>query len=440
MKRLLLLLVALGLAGAAALVDPPADLDPQISSTTTVAAGEEQVSRFYHCPWAFADGVTDTAFALVTTASTDYRLSLPMSGEDEVVDEARAAPHASVGIGLSGITAIGAVSAIIEFEDGPAAAGVVASADQRIAGDACPSALPAVWHAVGGSTREGERLTLRLFNPFADAARITLSLVSELGSEAVAGFEAITVPARTTRTVELAELLPGRDTLSVFVEQLEGSVIPALVQEGGGDLAMWPAVRQSESWELPLISDRGMDGAIVLTNSALVPVAYSVDVFDEQATVTTPVEGEIAGPGQVTIPLDRLSSGVAGARVSGDGPFSAVVVGSSETGRAATPASPRTSTAWLLPGVNVQAGVAYRMWVLNTGVDMITLTYQAVDATGGSPGVEKLDVAAGAVASVDVGALGTAGLIVEANGPFSAAWSAANGSALGYFSGVPIGD
>ena len=80
---------------------------------------------------------------------------------------------------------------------------------------------------------------LRLFNPFADDARVNLSAVSELGAESDDSFQAVSVPARSTRTFALQESLPGREALSIFVEHVEGSVIPVMVQSTGTDTAMW---------------------------------------------------------------------------------------------------------------------------------------------------------------------------------------------------------
>jgi hypothetical protein len=440
-KRLAILLVVSVLAAAAFVVNPPADLDPlPASTTTTISELDEPVSRFFHCPWAYADGISDTSISLVTEADTEYRVSLPVNGDVTTVSEAAMAAGAAVGIPVSTVQPVGASSAIVEFSNGPAAAGVLSTGAGFAAGDACPSRLPRIWHLGGGTTADGQLLTLRLFNPFADAARVDLTAVSELGAEAASGFEGVSIPARSTRTIEISTILPGRDRLSLFIEQIEGSVIPAFVLDGAtGDRALWSGTRQSEAWEVPLTVDQGLEGAIVLTNSSLVAVTYSIDVFDREATVTTPVTGEIPGPGQVVVALDQLGAGVFGARVSGDGPFGAVVVGSGEGAVAATPAAPGTSTGWLLPGVSADTGAGYRMWVLNTGVDDITVSYRSADAGGGADNVKELVVAAGAVASVDVTEVGTSGVIAEAAAPFSAAWSVSNGTAVAYVAGVPVG-
>lgn len=441
MRRLSILVVVAVLGAAAVVINPPPDLDPvAASTTTTLSEHDEPVSRFFHCPWAYADGVSDSSIALLADTDAEYRVSLPANGEITTTNEATLAAGAAVGIRASAVQPVGSSSLIVEFSDGPAAAGVVSTGEGFAAGDSCPSRLPRIWHLGGGTTADGQVLTLRLFNPFADAARVDLVAVSELGAEAAAGFEGVSVPARSTRTVEISTVLPGRDRVSLLIDQLEGSVIPALVLDGAtGDRAVWSGTRQSEAWEIPLVSDRGLAGSIVLTNSSLVAVTYSIDVFDRDAMVTTPVTGEIPGPGQAVVSIEQLGDGVIGARVSGDGPFATFVVGAGEGAVAATPAAPGTSTAWLLPGVNADAGSQYRMWVLNTGVDEITISYRDADAGGDTGSVNQLTVAAGAVASVDVTEVGTSGLIAEADGPFSAAWSVTHGAAVGYVAGVPVG-
>lgn len=437
MRRLATLLIA-GLAVVAAYsLSPPPILDPDPGVTTTAPVEDVSISRFFHCPWALADDRTNSSYAFMTGAETDFAISYPENGE---VDQGAqgGAPRGSA-IAIDNTRVRGSSSAIIEFSDGPAAAAVVAIGDGVLAGDICSSTLPAVWHVPGGSTREGDLLTLRLFNPFADDARVNLTAVSELGIEADDSFESVSIPARSTRTFSLNEDLPGRQILSVFVEHVEGSIIPVMVLDNGFDIAMWPGTRHSQAWEFPLAQVDGLVMEIILTNIAPIDVTYTVEIFDEFATVLSTGGGVIDGPGQARVVPPEVQSRAFGVRITADGPFGAVMIGRGETAVVAAVGASTVSDEWLIPGPNSEAAASYELQFLNTGVEPVTITYRKANATGGGD-VATVDVAAGAAAAVDVTDIGTSGIVATGTGPFSVAWSARFGGAMMFSGAVPIGE
>ena len=348
-------------------------------------------------------------------------------------------PRQERAISVDNTRILGSSSAIVEFSYGPAAAAVVAIGDDVLAGDVCSSTLPAVWHVPGGSTLEGDSLTLRLFNPFADDAKVNMMAVSELGTEADESFEAVSVPARSTRTFTLNENLPGRVALSIFVEHIEGSVIPVMVQSTPSDVAMWPGTRHSEVWEFPLAIDPGVTTSLVLTNLAPIDVTYAVEVFDESGAVFSGETGTMAGPGQAVVSLEAFGPGSFGARVSADGPIGAVVVGRGEGSVVGTVGALTVSDTWLVPGPNAEAVAGYELSFLNTGVESVTVTYRKANATGGGD-VRSIEVGPGTLRNVTVTDVGTTGVFVEATGSISVAWSGSFGSRRMFSAAVPIGD
>ena len=437
MRRLATFIIAAFIVGVAIALPAPPDLDPDPLITTTVPEEVIRVARFFHCPWAFADDNNDSSYAFMTGKETDFAVSYPGNGDIEL-GESGAAPLGSA-ISIDNDRVLGASAAIVEFSNGPAAASVVAIGEDGLAADVCSSNLPAVWHVAGGSTLENETLSLRLFNPFADDARVNLSAVSELGTEANEAFQSVSVPARTTRTFELDIEFPGREVLSVFIEQLEGSVIPVMVQTTPTDTAMWPGTRHSEVWEFPLVTAGRLSGELVLTNSAPIDVTFSIEIFDDTATVLTGELGIIAGPGQARVSLDDIDTEIFSIRVTGDGPFGATVVGRDDTAFAATVGATTTSNAWLIPGPNAESAASYQLWFLNTGVEPVTITYRKATATGTGL-TESITIAAGAVARVDVTDVVTTGIEAVGTSPFSVAWSAESNGRVSFSGAVPIGD
>lgn len=436
MRRLVTFAAAGVLVLLAYALAPPADLDPDPLVTTTIPEELERISRFFHCPWALADDRNDSSYAFMAAVNSEFGVSYVENG-DVTEGESGAIPRGAA-IGIDNERVLGASAAIVEFTDGPAAAAVVAVGDDGVSADVCSSSVPAVWHVGGGSTREGETLTLRLFNPFADDARVNLSAVSELGTEANDAFESVSVPARSTRQLDLEIELPGRQALSVFVEQLEGSVIPVMVQSTSFDMAMWPGTRHSEVWEFPLAALEDIGTELVLTNSAPIDVAFSIEVFDETATVLTGESGTIVGPGQTRVSLTDIGANAFGLRITGDGPFGAFLVGRSLEAVVSSVGATTVSDAWLIPGPNSETIARYQVQFLNTGVDAVTITYKKANATGDG-GEASIVVAAGAVAVVEVTDIATSGIEATGTGTFSVAWTATLDGRTALSGAVPIG-
>lgn len=440
MSRIAAILV-IALVGAAALIlEPPRSLDPEVSVASTVVDEVPDATRFSHCAWAFADGDVETTFAVAAVPAVEYRLSFPQTGELTEGTERLLPAGAAVGIELASIRQQGDSPAIVEFDDGPTAVAVVAAGDTEIAAANCPSSLPKVWHLPGGTTADPDEYVIRLMNPFADDARVDLSVTSELGSEAAPDLQGLSIPARTTRIVDMSEALPGRSSISVTIDQVEGSVIPMAQVSTPGDIAVWEATRQSETWEFPLVDSGAGTAVLTLSNSAPVPVTYTLELFGEDATVEVIDGGIVPGPGQVTVPVADLGVGPFGIRVSGDGPMAATVTERGESSVAITPGAPTVSSRWLLPGPNAETSGLYRLWLMNSGIDTITVEYRFLDAVGGVSDGDSVELAPGATASVAVTDAGTAGMILEAGGAFSAGWSATFGDAVAFSMGIPIGE
>ncbi|NIR37025.1 MAG: hypothetical protein GWN79_09880, partial [Actinobacteria bacterium] len=78
--------------------------------------------------------------------------------------------------------------------------------------------MPKIWYLVGGTTRDGRDLEVRLFNPFPDLAKVTVSGVSEFGPEPLPELGAvIDVPGRAWVDIDLDEIVPFLDDLMLVV-------------------------------------------------------------------------------------------------------------------------------------------------------------------------------------------------------------------------------
>ncbi len=178
---------------------------------------------------------------------------------------------------------------------------------------------------------------------------------------------------------------------------------------------------------------------MALANEGALEVSWVIDVFTADGPEEAVVEGSVPPDGQVQVPLLGLSDSAFAVRVRADGPLAAVVVGEDEGRVAATTGAPLTASRWLLPGAGSDSSARHSLWLLNSGSDQITVTYQMLDASGLVDQPGKIALPSGAVRRLVLDTVGLSGVIAEANGPFSIAWSAESEGSVAFSSGVPVG-
>ena len=439
MRRTLVaaLIAVLSVAAWLAPAPEPAVVDLPVTNTT---AGPVVASNFSNCAWAIADDTRETLISIVTLSDVDVQFTFPVAGEiRDTYPESLPGPGASA-VSLSAILSLGVSPAVVEFTDAPAAAGVLVVGEGLLAGDLCPSSASKVWVLPGGTTVQDRSLDLQLFNPFPEDALVTVEAISEEGFEPAADLERVSVPGRSWRILALGDVLPFRQRLSVTVQTEQGRIIPAMVQTNGSDQAVWTDVGRSEVWEFPLVAVGQLQPFLAIANGGSLEVTYSVDVFTADGPVEGVIEGLVPAQGHDRISLAGLADGAYAARLRADGPVSAVVIGEGADQVAATSGAPLAARQWMLPGAGANSAARSSLWLLNTGADSITVTYQLLDAGGTVENPGKITLPAGTVRRVLLDQVGISGVIAESTGPFSAAWSAETEFATAYSSGVPIGE
>lgn len=436
MTRSAFILAAVALVVGALRLAAPPPLDPPSDRAVLVEEYRLRQARFVNCPWALSDGRRSSAFLAAAESASDFDISFVEGGEVKEMLSGEVGEGVQVAR-IDNPRDVGISSALVEFVHSDGAVAVVAFGEDLLAGDLCAASLPTTWHLPGGSTLEGEQLTLRLFNPFTTDARVDLWALSELGTEAAESLEALTIPGGRTRVVPLDEILAGRESLAVVVRPMLGSVIPVMELDTGPDTSVWPGTGSSEGWEFPVAGVEGLDTSLVLTNEASLEVNYVVELFDDEATFMAPLSGTIDGPGQVRVELDVFPMSAFGIRVTGDGPFGAAVIGRSESAIAATAGTPINDSAWLLLGPRAVPTDA-RLRFLNAGVVDLQVTYTQLTAAGEEL-TNSVTVAAGSIATVAVTDPDVLGVHVSGSAPFSAGWWAEAQGSVMFAGGVPVG-
>ena len=168
-------------------------------------------------------------------------------------------------------------------------------------------------------------------------------------------FNAVIVPALSTISRDLTQIIPGRERISVNVEATRGSVIAYGRQTIGSEAALWRAVAPGQEWWLPVPPGEGIKQMIISSPEAA-EIEYQVDLYGPEGFVEAHDSGVIDPRGNVTVPLAGITQEAIGVRVISTGPVVPALRVDSPEGLAWTAASPVTAPVWLLPGASAPAG------------------------------------------------------------------------------------
>lgn len=436
MKRLVVLLAVAALAVGAAFIprpeDPPEPLAGLILDTELGSPADRSI---WYCPWAQANASRDSflAVAALETATADFTFPVVISGEDDDRAGVEILGPGAAGLVLSDVAQRGDSPSLIEFSAGPAAASSTVTG-AVLAADVCVATGPETWYLPGGSTMGAERLTLRLFNPFPESAKVTVTAVSELGAEALGELRSVSVGPQSWEDFAFDELLRQRQNLVVAVTAEEGLIVPAMAWALEDDEAWWPGVDVSQAWEFPVARTEGMESELVVVNPGVAAVTATVEFFTPEGDRPESLTLTVDPDAPIRVPLPSPETPALGARVDATGPVAAAVVARGETGVAISPGAPEAARRWLVPGARTVGLEQGSLWLLNTDESAVSVTVSAL--TGGVPVGETFVVDPGTVLRVP--AENADGYLVESSVPLSVAWSLEGRSGVAYAGGSAV--
>ncbi len=465
MRRILLLLIAGGLAAVAFVAPSPPE--PEIPTFTGAALVEEGTSvaqgSVWYCPWINAGATRDSWLMLATATSVNATVTLPSPIPNEPADTAEVAMFdaSAEPLEVASIVRRGDAPGFVEFDDGPAAVASIVVADAPggstlVAGDRCVTSAPKLWHLPGGTTREGRTTTLRLFNPFPEASKVTVSGTSEFGDAGLVSLRSIDVAGRSWVDVNLNELAPLLDELSLTVSADEGLVIPSLVVASDIDEATWPGTALSTTWEFPQVRQTGLTPSLALTNPGDEDVEVVIDVYDREGPIAEARTVTVPAGSPLRVAIGDLTEGYFGVGVRASGPIAAVTVaedvseaspGDDDSDEeqitaadriAGTPGAAAAAERWLLPGPGAVPAATSSVWLLNSGADPVTVVMRPLGLAE-APSEEVVLEAESVLRVVLPQQDATSGYLLEASGPISASWSVESGDGVAMVAGTALG-
>jgi hypothetical protein len=477
MRRALLLILA-GFVGIVGLMqvagEPP--VGPDFGSVdVTDPEGAVASPSVWYCPWVEAGDVIDTNILVSSEVTIDVDMTLldPISNAEPTEFTFNLFGPGGTKIDVGNIVRRGESPAVVEASDGPAAVAALQRADSLVAGDRCTVSVPKVWYLTGGSTRTGTFTEIRLFNPFADNAEVSITAYSEFNLDLVAEFDDIDVAGRSWTTIDMEPFLPFRDELAFTIESSAGLVIPSLIRSDERGEAMWPGTAPSETWDFPIVSAGGLEPFLAVMSAGGDGVTVTVDVVSETGTVLGAREIVIDTSAPALIPLADVAAPPFGIRVRASGPIAAssfavvpadpgeggddgeggdgevtttsmddstptTVVTEAEFARglAGTVGAPSTSSKWIVP-LDTLLESETTVWVMNNTDGAATVSLLPLAETE-LPAFE-ITVESGTIVGVpvDVG-VGTFGFTVTSDRSISVAWDITGPQGVAFVAGIAI--
>ncbi len=425
--RYVALIVMIGLAVSASLLPTPDQPEPGPEPSAAVPP----VSI---CP-VVEGGGRETNVSVLSSVDGVGRITTFVAGAEVGALDFRTGGSGSVTVPASETGAVGAAAALIEKPTETTAAGVVTSSPTSVAAESCADSAPTQSFISGGSTAGESTFEMQLMNPYAGEAVVDMTVTTEAGIESDSRFDAVVVPALTSITMDLSQIIPGREWISVNIETSRGSVLSVGRQISGGEIAILRAVAPDQDWWLPVpAGDEARELLIVSpTNSE---IQYQVDLYGPQGLEEAMESGVLPARGRVGIPLSVVTSEAIGVRVISTGPVVAALwISSEEGGLAATTGSTIDSPAWLLPGASGPPGGEGSLVVLNSGIEPVAVRVRSLaeDSRVGDFEIAPEDL-------LTVGLIPADGYLVEATGPVVALWTSHVAGGRSAAIGIPVQD
>lgn len=424
--RYVALVVIIALATAGAMTAPAEDAAPR------PVAGREAPALSV-CTVQEGSG-RSTTLSVLSTVDGPVQLALFTGGEAAGTLETSTGPSGSTLIPVGDLAAVGTVGGLLELPNVTSAAGVLISGASSFSAESCPTTPSPEIFLPGGSTVAGESFSVQFINPFAGEAIVSLRVVSEAGVESNERFDSMVVPARSSRSVDFNELLPGRERLAVAVTTELGRVF-AIGQQGiEGESSVWNAVPASGDWFLPVPAGEPARTLLIGTPSAI-EVEYQVDFYGTGGLEEALVTGALPGGGLVELNLDEISQETSAVRIVSTGPVVPILRINSPGGLATTTGSPVEANRWMLPGASTQPGGLGSLVILNASIEDGTVRVRPLRERSS---IRELPVPSDGILELTLEPAD--GYLIESTTPVVAMWVARPGSAVSAAIGVPIDD
>jgi hypothetical protein len=385
------------------------------------------------CPIVQA-GERATSVAVLSSVNGEGRLISFAAGSETGILEFRTGRLGAVTLAAAEAGAVGNAGGLVEMPSETTAAAVVIAGPSSRAAESCADIPDGQIFISGGSTASGGLFEIQLINPYAGEAVVNLTVTTDTGIESNDRFNAVIVPPLSAITLDMNQIIPGRETISANIETARGSVLAYGRQTIDGEVALWRAVAPGEDWWLP-VPEGGATKEMVIATPENAEIEYQVDLYGPDGYIEAHDTGVIGPRGRVVVPLAAVTEGAAAVRVITTGPVVPALRMESAQGLAWTTASKVDAPVWLLPGAGTPPNGSGSAVILNSGIEPVTVSIRSLGESGP---VRRLDIEPEGVLVVPL--VAADGHRIEASGPVVALWTSRLGDSLSAAIGIPLQD
>lgn len=419
--------VAMAALAAAATLLPGAD------PAEPAAAPGSEAPPVAICP-VVESGDTHTSISVLSSVNGRGRLSTFAAGSETGELEFRTGSTGAVTLQAVDAGAVGIAGGLVEMPTETTAASALVRGPETRAAESCADIPTGRAFIAGGSTVSESFFEIQLINPYAGEATVDLTVNTDAGLESDNRFDSVIVPALSTITLDLTQIIPGRESISVELNTTRGSVLAFGRQRIEGRTALWRAVAPGQDWWLPVPPGPGIKQMRIATPENA-DIEYQVDLYGPDGYVEGHDTGTIEARGRAVVPLAEITRDAAAVRVTATGPVVPLLWINSAQGLARTTASDVDAPTWLLPGARSPARGAGSITILNSGIETVTVSIRSL---ADRAFVREIEVGAEGVRVIELRRAD--GYRVEATGPIVALWTSSGNGASSAAMGIPLQD
>lgn len=321
-RRVPILLVLLGLLVGGVVLDHAhtgqIDTGVRLDAAMPTARPASAVGSTWYCAAGSATGETN-GFAEQTVSianASDQELAgrltaYPDKGDTRTVP-LRVGPHSRQTVRVSDVVRASWASALVELSGGEVTVGQVFQGPAGRTVGSCASAPAPDWYFPSGSTRNGTRNLLALFNPFPGDATVDVTFDTDDGIRTPQQFQGLVLRGGRVTVVDVGAVVTLREHVSTTIRARTGRVVAQQIQsadgrEGGqeGLTVTLGATTTSEVWTFPVATPPDSDAHEVIS---------VINPGDQDATVEVQVQIDDAAqvgsvePYRLSIPAGRSST------------------------------------------------------------------------------------------------------------------------------------
>ncbi len=242
---------------------------------------------------------------------TGQLTAVPDKG-DPVVSKLRIAGHSRQTVRISDLVRATWASALVELSGGEVTVAQLFQGPSGRSAGACASAPGQEWFFPSGSTRNGARNLLALFNPFPGEATVDIAFDTEDGSRTPQQFQGLVLPGGRVSVVDIGAVVTLREHVSTSVRARAGRVVAQQIQtadgregEERGLTVTLGATSPAANWFFPVATpaDSSAHEIVSVLNPSEVDATVEVQVQVDDAAQVGSVE-----PYRLSVPAGRSVS------------------------------------------------------------------------------------------------------------------------------------